>query len=105
MLLFVLFYQFQQALHGEFCRNILFYASFAAIQAHLAATCSHVAVVCIGHLAGSVDDAAHDADFQAGQMRRSRLNSRDGVGQIVQGATTAGARYIFGLGGAQASRL
>ena len=57
------FDQFQQTLYGISLGNILLDADLAAIEAYLLGSCTHVAVIRIGHFAGSVDDTAHDSDF------------------------------------------
>ena len=59
----ILFDQLQQALYGISLRDILLDADLAAIEAYLLGPCTNVAVICIGHFAGSVDNTAHYSDF------------------------------------------
>ena len=71
-------------------RNILLYAILAAIEAHLAAGSADVAVVGIGHLAWAVDDAAHDAYFQACQSLGNLLVSFAGLVKGILDALDGG---------------
>ena len=66
---------------------------------------AHVAVVGVGHLAGAVDDAAHDADAQVFQMRRARLDVGEGLFDVVERAAARGAGDVFGMREAHARGL
>ena len=97
--------ELQQALHSLFLGDILLHALLTFIKGDLAPTCTHIAVVGIGHLARTIHDAAHDADLQAYQMAGSRLDTSNGLLQIVERTATPRAGDIFGLGKLDAGSL
>lgn len=101
----VAFNQCKEFFDGLFGRYVLFNTHLAAIQAHFAAGCAHIAVVGIGHFAGSIYNATHDADFQSGEVSGCSLDARNGARQVVERTATAGAADVFGFRGAQAGGL
>ena len=56
--------ELKQFVDGFFLRDVLLDAYLAAIETNLSTGSSNIAVVSIGHLAGAVDDTAHDANLQ-----------------------------------------
>ena len=97
--------QLQQALHGFFLGNVLGDTFLLLVERNLATTGTYIARVGIGHLAGTVDYAAHDAYLQTHQMAGGCLDAGDGFLQVIQGASAAWAGDIFGLGELDASGL
>mmetsp|Transcript_18965 Transcript_18965/g.48520 ORF Transcript_18965/g.48520 Transcript_18965/m.48520 type:complete len:498 (+) Transcript_18965:325-1818(+) len=65
---------------------------FADIEVDLARRAADVAEVGVGHLAGAVDDAAHDRDRDAGQVARALGDLRCHLLQVEERAAAAGAR-------------
>ena len=80
-------------------------ALLALVQADAAGSRSDVAVVGVGHLARTVDDTSHDADFQVGQVGCRLLDALYRRLQVKHRPAAAGARDKFGLADAQAGRL
>ena len=78
--------------------NVFLDAFFLPIERDAARTGTHVAVVGIGHLARSVDDAAHDADLQSHEMSSGCLDAADGVLQVVERAAAARTGDVLRLG-------
>ena len=80
-------------------------ALLALVEADASSGCSHVSVVGIGHLAGTVDDAAHHADFQVSEVSCRLLHALHSGLQVKHGSATSWAGDKFGLADAQACRL
>ena len=74
---------------------VALHALLAAVEADLAGAGAHVAVVGVGHLAGAVDDAAHDGYLEALHLAGGRLDARYGGAQVVEGAPAARATDIL----------
>ena len=77
--------------------DILQHALLALVEADAVDARADVAIVRVRHLARSIDDAAHNADFQALQMRRGRFYPRDSRLQVVERPSAAGAGDILRL--------
>mmetsp|Transcript_70450 Transcript_70450/g.206610 ORF Transcript_70450/g.206610 Transcript_70450/m.206610 type:complete len:898 (+) Transcript_70450:80-2773(+) len=75
------------------------------VEVNLAHAAAHVAEVSVGHLAGSVHDAAHDGDADAGQVPGAILDLRGSLLEVEQGAAARRAADELGLGDAHARRL
>ena len=75
------------------------------IEANLATTGTDVAVVRIRHLTGTIDDAAHNTNFQTYQMTGGSLDLGYGLLQVVERTTTARAGDILCLGELNAGSL
>ena len=60
----VLSNQFEQAVDGLCLRDILLDTFLGPIEGNLATTGTDIAVIGICHLAGAIDDTAHDAYLQ-----------------------------------------
>ena len=80
--------------------DILLDALLLLVEAHLATSCAYIAIVGIGHLTWTIDDAAHDGNLQSLEVRCGRLDAGDGLLQVVERTSTAGARDILRLTGA-----
>ena len=77
----------------------------AAVEGYFALAHAHVAVVGVGHFAGAVDDAAHNADFDALEVVGALANHGGSLLQVEERAAAAGAANVFGLAHAGAGRL
>ena len=97
--------KFDELLYRLFFGNVLLDAFLLLVKTDFAASGTHVTIVGIGHLARSVDDAAHDAYLQSFQVRRSGLDAGDGTLQIVERASAAGTGDVFRLAGTQTAGL
>lgn len=86
-------------------RDVAFDDGAPLVEGDAPGSGAHVAVVGVGHLAGAVDDAAHDADFEIFQMRRARLDLRQRPLDVVERAAARGAGDVFGMREAYARRL
>ena len=70
---------------------------FFSVKGHLAETFSHVAVVGIGHLSGTVDYAAHDGYDNVLEMGRALLDLVEGGLEVVEGSAATGACNVLRL--------
>ena len=77
----------------------------AFVEGYLACAGAHIAVVGVGHLAGSVDDAAHDADFDAFEVVGASFDLLERLLDIVLGAAAGGTGDVFALADACADGL
>ena len=68
-----------------------------AVDGHLAAALSDIAPVGVGHLAGTVDYAAHDRDDNSLEVRSACLDFGKGLLQVVHRAAAARAGDVLGL--------
>ena len=66
-------------------------ALLALVEADFASGGTHVAIVGIGHLTRTVDNAAHDSNLEVGEVGGGLLHAVYGGLQIKQGAATRGA--------------
>ena len=57
--------QLDELFHGLFFGDVLFDAFLFLIETHLATTGTYVSIIGIGHFAGTVHNAAHNAYLQA----------------------------------------
>ena len=79
-------------LDGFFLRDILEDALFASIEGDALSSGSHVAVIGVRHLTGTVDDTAHDGNLETFILRGCFLHFRNGFLEIEErtSATRAG---------------
>ena len=56
--------EFQQFLHGFFLRDVLENTLFAFVKRNAILAGADIAVIGIRHFAGTVDNTAHDGDFE-----------------------------------------
>ena len=77
----------------------------ASVERHTVDAGSYISVVGIGHLSGSVDDAAHDANLEPLHVAGGLLDAGYGGAQVVEGAPAARAGDILGLADAQTRSL
>ncbi len=87
--------------HGFVSGNILFHALLTLVQAHASCPGTHVTVVGVSHLAGTVDYTAHDPYFQSLEMRSRSLHTGKGLLKVKKCTSATGARYVLGAGEAQ----
>ena len=78
--------------------DVLLNALLSTIEADLSSTCTHIAIVGIGHLTGSVDDTSHDTNLQTYQMTGSSLNLGNSLLKVVECTSAARTRDILSLG-------
>ena len=71
------------------------YGLLAAIDGHLAATFSDVAVIGISHFAGTVDDASHDGNDHILEVTGPLLHGLERLLQIVHRPSATGAGDVF----------
>ena len=69
----------------------------AFVKGYLASALAHVAVVGVGHLAGAVDDAAHDAYLQPFEVLGTGLDLLQGFLDVVLRASAGGTSDVFAL--------
>src|SRR5690554_6614453 len=91
--------QLNQMLNGLGLRYILLYQFFFTIQVDFPVLGTHVAVIGIGQLTGSVHDASHHPYFQVLQVREMLFYHGDGGLQVKKRTPTAGTRNKLGLAG------
>ena len=103
--LLVLFDEVEQFGYRLFLRNVLFHAHFIPVEGDLAWTSPHISIVGVGHLTGTIDDAAHDADLEPFQVAGGFLDAGDGGLQVVERAAASRTTDVFGLAGAQTGGL
>ena len=77
----------------------------AAVEGDFVWTDTDVAVVGIRHFAGTVDDAAHDSNFDAFEVLGALADPCGRFLQVKQRSSTAWTTDIFRLGDAQATCL
>jgi hypothetical protein len=82
---------------GDRCRHPLFDALLADVEVHLTGRAADVAEVGIGHLAGAIDDAAHDRNLDALEMAGLALNALRRLLQIEKRPAAGGAGDELGL--------
>ena len=83
---------------GLSLRDIFLNTLFGTIERYLATTGTDIAIVGIGHFARTIDDTPHNANLQTYQIFGGSFNLSDGLLQVVERASAARARDIFGLG-------
>ena len=76
-------YESQQMLHGLILWYIFLHTFLAAIERDAVRTGSYVAVVGVGHFAGTVDYASHDADLESYEVAGGGFYAADGVLQVI----------------------
>ena len=86
--------ELQKPFYGLLLGYVLEHTLLAFVKRNLPASGTNVAVVGIGHLARTVDDAAHDAYLQSYQMAGGRLDALDGVLKVVERTATAGTVLV-----------
>ena len=101
----VFFDEFEEFVHGRFCRYVAFDNLLAAVEGDFPRAASDITVIGIGHLARAVDNAAHDPDFYALEVVGAASDSGGGLLKVEEGATTGGAGDVFGFGDASARGL
>ena len=97
--------ELKQAFDGFFFGNVLLDALLSSVERYLATSCSDVTVIGVSHFAGTIDNAAHNANLQTNQVAGSGFYARDGFLQVVQRSATARARDVFRLGEFDAGSL
>ena len=90
--------QLEEFLNGFFLRDVLLYTFLGLVERDFAAACADIAVVGIGHLARTVDDAAHDADLQTHKVFSGSLDLCDGLLEVIKRTSATGTGDVFGLG-------
>ena len=88
-----------------FFGNVLFDALFLLVEADFASSGAHIAVVGVRHFSRTVDNASHDSYLESFQMAGGCLDTGNGTFQVVEGASAAGTRDVFGLAGTYTSGL
>ncbi len=93
----VLFDQLHQPVECLLLRNVALDDRAALVEGDAARSGAHLAVVGVGHLAGTVDDAAHHADAEVFQVRRAGLDVGEGLLDVVERAPARRAGDVFGV--------
>ncbi len=99
------FNQFDQLLVGLLGGDVFLDAVLPDVEVDAARTAADVAEVGVGHLAGAVDDAAHDRDLDPLEVLGLRFDALGGLLQVEERAPAGGAGDELGLADAQAARL
>mmetsp|Transcript_6634 Transcript_6634/g.20058 ORF Transcript_6634/g.20058 Transcript_6634/m.20058 type:complete len:528 (+) Transcript_6634:76-1659(+) len=97
--------QLDELPHRVLLRDAAAHHLLAHVQVDLARQAAHVAKVCVRHLAGAVDDAAHHRDGHARQVARRLSDMLRHLLQVEQRAAAAGARHVLRLDAAHAAAL
>src|SRR5699024_3549930 len=97
--------EFYQLFHRLFFGNVLFDALLLLVEADFASSGAYIAIISIGHFSGTVDNASHDSYLESFQMAGGCLDTGNGTFQVVEGASAAGTRDVFGLAGTYTSGL
>ena len=90
--------ELKQAFDGFVLGNVLLYAFLSSVERYFATACSYVTIVGIRHFTGTVDNAAHDTNFQTHQVAGSGFYACDSLLQVVKRAPTARTGDVFCLG-------
>ena len=98
-------YQVNQFVNRAFCGDIAFDDVFALVERDFAGATAYIAVIGVGHFTRAVDNAAHNANFDAFEVVGVVSNQGGGFLQIEQGAPARWAGYVFGFGDAGARGL
>ena len=64
---------------------------FASVEGDFATACADVAVVGVGHFTDAVDDASHDANFEAFEVSEAGFDLCDGGLNVIERASAARA--------------
>ena len=99
------FDEVDQFVYGICLIYIAFHNLFAFVEGYFSTTLTHIAIVGVGHLAGAVDDATHDADFHPFEVLCAGFDLLEGLLDVVLGAATGGAGDVFALADAGADGL
>src|SRR5712692_4738322 len=86
-------------------QNVKLNRRLAHVQIDLSGRAADVPKIGVCHLAGPVDDATHNSDFDALEMLRSCLDAGSDGLEIEQCTATGGASNVIGLEGAAAGCL
>ena len=98
-------YQVNQFVNRAFCGDIAFDDVFALVERDFARSTAYITVIGVGHFTGTVDNAAHNANFDAFEVVGVASNQGGGFLKVEQGAPARRAGYVFGFGDAGARGL
>ena len=90
--------EFEEFFDSLGLRDVLLYTLLRLVEGDLPTTCSHIAVVSIGHLTRAIDDTAHNADLQTHEVFRGSFDLGDGLLEVIERTATTRAGDILRLG-------
>src|SRR5690554_4473622 len=88
-------YQFYEFVHGIRSGNVSLYDLLLLVQGYFVVSGTHVTVVGVGHFARTVDDASHDADLNAFEVRSSGADHGRGFLKVEKRAAARGTGDVL----------
>ena len=83
--------QLEELFNCLFLRNVLFHADLLLVERNLPASSSDITIIGICHLTRTIDNTAHNADFQADQILGGSFDAGDGLLEVIEGTSAAWA--------------